>query len=894
MKTQVNIGLEGAFKVDIFSGKKFIESTDWFANFITPTGLTFPQIYPFVDCFRFLSLGSNNVPDNQGGCYTGAGLPYTSQLGTTGLSAPIPTYMTQQGTQESGQYIGWQGYANGSDGSSSACGTLLTEQGLKFYRAWNIPTGGVNGVNCTMSGTNNGVGLVINEFMVSPSSGSDPTGRYAFSRVRRTVTIKEGYSAIISYQLSVNFSNTGLTYFGPNTFSTGSADVTSDPDNDQQLISDWANLSGYYRHVYHGLNIINQAGAHDIPADYGAGMEPSLTDLSDYCFYLSPDNSNFDISTTGAPGSNEASAYAADGLMGLVYGIQMSPFLGTQTLKDDVFYGPTPVPGDGLSVAASIDWPQIPTNIRIGSLEHCSIPSVTNYVTGAETSCGGYQMFNDASQYDISYATPGALRKKTNEVDYKQQAIFSTRVSKLPIDTGNAQNTISGRTKTVTRKTLFSPVSSLGWNTRFGSLVFATNTPKIPGSNIYSPIIDTLFFDTSGRSLMQHYRYVNVVFDERGSGVADCRVDITPHAENINIFRNAQTYQAGYDPSLFTGNSTGLFLSGDFDAFIDGQGPDQFSLGNCSGWGCVLGLVPSQAISNNIPDCGLYDHNVVSGLGGLTVTNPPTKISPIYWPDPSQPLVLHLSDIKYYSTGDCFTEAFVDGINIIQSGIFYTPVISPLINYSGTLYTGNIYYTLTITGFQRPIYPSYFQSFEFIDKNLYSGILYDNSTFSIVFNGVFSGGDAIYYESHTGLLSGNYIYNGITNTGITDVVLVINGDFGIADLLYNTLYSGQIGSYGTTATPLESGDNSNNSYNWGSNPCGFVEPIAHLEYYENIGTTGFRLLPNYAAPNNQGNNYYSVTQGGALPGTSFNNGIELYQNIIYSAKCSDSVNCVDS
>jgi hypothetical protein len=782
MNTNVNMGLEGEFHIKIYSGKTLMEEVGPVKNFITPTGLTFPQIYPFVDCFRFLSLGSNNVPDNQGGYYTGTlpaptslGVDYwidgngkTGQRGTTGLSTPIPTYMTQQGTQESGQYIGWQGYANGSDGSSSACGTLLTEQGLKFYRAWNIPTGGVNGVNCTMSGTNNGVGLVINEFMVSPSSGSDPTGQYAFSRVRRTVTIKEGYSAIISYQLSINFSNTGLTYFA-NTFSTGSADVTSDPYNDQQLISDWANLSGYYRHVYHGLNIINQAGAHDTPVDYGAGMEPSLTDLSDYCFYLSPDNSNFDISTTGASGSNEASAYAADGLMGLVYGIQMSPFLGTQILNDDVFYGPTPVPGDGLSVAASIDWPQIPTNIRIGSSEHCSIPSVTNYVTGAETSCGGYQMFNDASQYDISYATPGALRKKTNEVDYKQQAIFSTRVSKLPIDTGNAQNTISGRTKTVTRKTLFSPVSSLGWNTRFGSLVFATNTPSTPGSNIYSPIVDTLFFDTSGRSLMQHYRYVNVVLDNRGTGVADAYISITPTGENINVFASGKTFQGAYDvvdgnisgfnplhPVLTLGNC--IPLSG-FSDINNTNGDYSYSFYGCSGYGMVYGIITgantAAQVSNGNFDCGLVDHNVTGNVGGngvLSLTLAPTSTGNIYWPNQSNQLKLKIDGIKYYM---------------------------------------------------------------------------DNSMCS------------------------NF----------------------------------------TAGQPISSGDP---GYTWASNPCNFCPPTGHIVHYENIGTTGFRLLPNYAAPNNQGNNYYSVTQGGALPGTSFNNGIELYQNIIYSAECSDSVNCVDS
>ena len=766
MKTNVNIGLEGEFHIKIYSGKTLMDEVGPVKNFITPTGLTYPQIYPFVDCFRFLSLGSDGNTSNQGGCFTGNGLPHTSQPGTTGLSTGISTYQTAQGTTESAQYIGWPGYANGSDNSESACGTLLTEQGPRFYRAWNIPTGGVN---YTM-GANGGAGLVINEFMVSPSSGSDPTGRYAFSRVRRTVTIPVGYSAIISYQLSINLGNTGLTYFGPNTFSTGSADVTSNAVDDLQLISGWANLSGYYRHVYHGLNTINQLGAHDTP-QYGVGMEPSLTDLSQYCFYLSPDNSNFDISTTGAPATNEASAYAADGLMGSVYGITMTPPITNPTLNDSVFYGPTPSP------SASSDWATIPSNIRIGTNTYFNIPSVTNYTSGVGADYVGYQVFNDASQSDISYATPGGQLTKSNEVDYKQKAIFSTRIFKLPIDTGNAQNSISGRTKTVTRKTLFSPVSSLGWNTRFGSLVFATNytASETPGSRTYSPFVDTLFFDTRGRSLMQHYRYVNVILDNRGTGVADAYISITPIGENINVFANAKTFQGEYDPSNVSGFnfSHPSFIAGNnivLSGYVDPNnitGLATYSDYNCSGYGMVYGILTgenvAQIISNGNYDCGLVDHNVTGNAGGngvLSLTLTPTSTGAIYWPNKNTQLHLSITEVKYYSTDGCFNS-----------------VPEP-----------------AISGY---------------------------------------GASAPYYSG--------------TNVGL---------------------------------------------YNWRTNPCHFCPPTGHIVHYENYETTGYRLLPNFAAPNNQGNNYYSVTQGGSLPGTSFNNGIELMFSINWSSPCSDSQNCL--
>src|ERR1017187_2973900 len=154
MKTDIQLGLNGAFRVQVYSGKTMTEDTDWFNNFITPTGLFFPTLYPFVDCFRFLSLGNDQSTANYGALLDGKG--------TTGLASPIPSFGTSDGGTQNATYIGWPGYANGSDGiSESACGTILTEQGPRFYRAWTIPTGGVK----VQNGSN---GLNISEFMVSP------------------------------------------------------------------------------------------------------------------------------------------------------------------------------------------------------------------------------------------------------------------------------------------------------------------------------------------------------------------------------------------------------------------------------------------------------------------------------------------------------------------------------------------------------------------------------------------------------------------------------------------------------------------------------------------------------------------------------------------------------
>jgi hypothetical protein len=784
MKTDIELGLQGAFKVDLYSGGKFVETTDWFSNFITPTGLYYPNIYPFVDCFRFLTLGDDTSTPNSGAGYPGS---EAQGLGTTGLADPIITFGTSLGNQ-AGTYIGWPGYENGINGftnssssSQSACGTLFTEQGPRFYRAWAIPTGGVN------YNINNGeAGLVINEFMVSPSSGSDPTGRYAFSRVRRTITIPNGYSAIISYQLSINIQNTGLTFFGPGTFTTGNADVTSE-DDDYLLVNGWANLSGYYRQVYHGLNFVNSAGAHDT-LPWGCGMEPSITDLSNYCFYLSPDNSAFDISKTGAVTTNSTEAYNADGLMGSLFGIPSPTVPIGQTLTDDIFYGLVPFANNGLSSYDTT--PYIPYNIRIGKRNLIEVPSVTNYASG-EAFTFSYQETNDATLYDISYATPGSQLVNPNKVNFQQKAVLSTRIFKLPMDFNtNDQNLITGRTKTITRKTLFSPVSSLGYNTRFASLVFASNLdPQDNAGSTFYPMVDTLFFNASGRSLMAHYRLLDVVLDERGSGVADSYINIissgyspTQNLDNVNRFYSRQTFQGPYD--INDGNPYGFDLinshmqGGGNEIYtpsnqivsvpLSGSGHSNNLLGealmtainrdgsyasyNSSGWGMVYGVVADDdTYYNQNIDCGIIDHNITGTTNTLSLTPRPVVTDRVYWPDLQTPLILSITGVRYFSTGTCWT------------------------------------------------------------------------------------------------------------------------------------------SQGAGSVPLSSGAG---SYDWGTNLCQFCPPTGHIEHHEHIGGVGYRLLPNHGIPNNDSLNIYSPLMGGAYPGLSFDNGIELYFNISWNSPCPPGIpNC---
>lgn len=652
MKTKVELGLQGAFKVDLYKGKEFVETTDWFSNFITPTGLMYPTTYSFVDCFKFLSIGTNiGSVQNDGG---------TTGNPTTGLASPITGFSSSYGIQ-TGTYIGWQGYEIGDGVSASACGTILTETGPRFFRAWSIPTGGSDAI------VTENAGLAIQEFMVSPSSGSDPTGRYAFSRIVRPVTIPSGYRAIISYQLSVNIKNTGINQFFNGTFTTGNADVSED----QSLMQGWSNLSGYYRQVYHGLQCIDENGAHYVPK-YGAGMEPYLKNLQQYLFYLSPDNAAFDVSSvTGGPQPSVNTAYQADGLMSTLLGIPMTRpenVPGDIASINNYYYGP---------VITHSDYPSniTPRNIRLGNSSTSLLtPSTHDYsVSATDLTNFDYQEFEDASTKMISYATPGLSGLNPTKANFTQKAVFSTRLQALPINMVG-QNLPTGRKKTITRKTLFSPVSSLGYNTRFGSLVFGyanDATTSAPDRVIY-PMVDTLFFDSSGRSLMQHYRLITPYMADRGHGVADSYICITPTGENTQRFNSRRTIQGiitgGSYTSTYTNITNQILNSG---AWLDtsGQNPESTPFGGgapYSGWGGVIGVQGGEYAFLPV-DCGLINHT--TGMTGK-----PLNSGTIYWPDSvhGSPLSIAVTGVLYYDPSWSYGTQPLSSGQLVTSGYSWT------------------------------------------------------------------------------------------------------------------------------------------------------------------------------------------------------------------------------
>jgi hypothetical protein len=507
IKANVNLALEGKFKVDIFNKSgELIESTDWFNNFITPTGLSYVYNYKFADCFRFLSIGTGDALNS-------GNASLAQPTGTTGLHKPINYIHTNlssgvypnitgwsgvaytgnpyQGTL-SGQYIGPWGYSEEGQAINE------TPTGPRYYRSWRMP------YYESVVANND---LTISEFMVSPSSGSDSAGNKAFSRVRRDVRIPKDTYAYISYQLGINMSSSTIQVFGSGTFDTGNAEDTYESVE----VAQWAKLSGYYRQTYHGLAWIDDAGQTFV-SKYGAIMEPSWTGMDECRFYLSTDNGEFNVSKSGGAQSNESLAYAADGLLQYV---TEPPYEFTDSISNPEYESSIP----------SADSEKLPQNIRFKGVA----PHMYDYTAESENNISilkvdDYRTFSNATM-GVNEDAPSGLY--SDSPNFGNKVLISTKGFNLPVSGDQ-----TGRTRTLIRRHSFMPSKSLGKNVRFGSLVYAFRRENEP-SNAFWPMIDCMFYDSSGQHILAHYREITGVYlTNRGSGILEAYTYTIPTLDN--------------------------------------------------------------------------------------------------------------------------------------------------------------------------------------------------------------------------------------------------------------------------------------------------------------------------------------------------------------------------
>jgi hypothetical protein len=914
MNGKIEYGIEGAFKMDLFSGEQFHSTTDWFSNFITPTGLMYPNLYAFADCFRYLSLGRST--SNHSGTIS------LGSLGTTGLLDPIGSYTTSNGSNQTANYIDWRGYATGEFNSN--CGTVLSETGPRFYRAWYIPTGKQN---LSMNEPQGG-GLSIGEFMVSPSNATDSTGKYAFSRVIRNLFIPNGFRAVVSYQLKMNIRNTGYTVFSGGSFRTGNAEV----ENDFNLVKTWSNLSGYYRQVYHGLRCVDNYGMTFVPK-FGDGMEPTSRNLAKTIWYLSPDNSQFQVNPTGGTQLVASNSYISNGLMSHIKNL-----LG---LKSAISYTNAPNATDtDLNNHYTDNNPSISalpsdivlSNIRIGGTSPLKLPQIANYTSGdANLTSFTYQTSQDVSNRFISYATPGVNKFNPFFSDFGKLAAFTSATNALPISM-TGQNLITGRKKTVSRRSIFSPVSSLGYNTRFGSLVYGfQSSTDNDGISIYYPMIDCLFFDSSGRSLMPHYRFISGIhLVERGTGIAEAFMMLSGiSGDNIFKFPLRSTFNGPYSGTSILHSkinevvstvggaslAAGFLFSGGFNTSFGGI-TGSFSDGTTTfnnGLGAVFGVVVPSGFYDLKPDLGLADHS-------LTNVTEPSFTGKIYWPyiSDDKQIVLITSGVKFYHPD--IARAILDsGFNFgpnqmvkkvefelldSSNGTVLQPTSSTMLfgpsgsttgpnlpsgyylttsPFNGGQISATDFVNNTSASFTGYIIPHYRIGGNLSGSTWFSTIPIDAFTFTVnKSNSTISGNTYTKVTSFFSTVTTAPSQRGFPNgTGSP----IRNGD------RLGVFFSGTEAGSPLYLTYVSGQQNGANSKLFGFSPSGiayltnFCLPSGYAIHGENYGPTGYRLSPNFAPPNYYGNNLQSASQGGEYPALSLDNGLEVYLDISWSSPC---------
>ena len=306
MLTNQNLILEGVFKYKLYDASGNIkQQSDNLKNFITPTGLSYPSIFKFADCFRFLSLGS------------GTGANTILGLGTTGLNIPIPEF----------QYIGSRtsfSDVNTSEYEIPGCGYTESNNKLVLSRSWKVPissqtfagnyifkelmlspgrpTGITNLCGCLGSDTSNGGvdASAIADYYDSISYSLICNANKAFSRIILTnpITVNVTDFLVVSYDLNINY-NSGISHFVNsinNNFSTnwsgyitGSSSVINhglclinDKDNTQK--SSYRNQINNYFWQY-------EYGESYVPL-WGSPLEPSCLS-NNLLAYISTDNVQF-------------------------------------------------------------------------------------------------------------------------------------------------------------------------------------------------------------------------------------------------------------------------------------------------------------------------------------------------------------------------------------------------------------------------------------------------------------------------------------------------------------------------------------------------------------------------------------------------------------------------
>ena len=826
MKANTEYGLEGSFKMDTFDGKgKLIDSTDYFSNFITYSGLIYPLTYHFPECFKFLTIGTSNAGNS------------TITTGIAGTPVSFDVIDVFNGSSFPDQSLSYLGPVNYSKGD---CGVQVSKDGPSYYRGWRIPTG---------TNTVAGEDVTFREFMVSPSSGSDASGRVAFSRVPREVTLRSGASAIVSYRLKLKIQSTGVNYLTG--FDTTKADL-----EDGELATLWSTgTTGHYRQVYHGLSVMDPNGNTFIPK-FGDAMEPACKNYDKLAAYFSADNSQFDCSPTGGQALSFSKSYNADGLLNVAFGhdytevvIEANP--ANYAFKNTVIEAGYP---DDIKNYAK--------DIRYKTVKD---PNYANY-TGKSISVDYDATF---STNNVSVASPGKLGYNTELLDYRNKSTIASVVIPLRFNPNSGQQ---DRKKTITRRAIFTPVKSYGYNARYGSFVYAFKN----GAD-YWPVVDCLFSNNSGQLLMDHFRDITgVSFDSKGSGVSAVSGRMVLSPESFGKFNYGLLVDSN---GLLTGFvKDANYLNGSYDMSL---APHKITdLNEPSTTGTLY--YPTSVTENNLVSIKFNDlHFYRGGFGTIS--------SGAYGFTPTKQLIadFKFSGLKSSGTSGTILTTYLTGSDVlavadsVASGGFYITsgqftgtgsegnlneltLSGSLVNYtlsgfSGYLYSGNTLFT----GFSVVVTPEsgfivdvsgqdyliaakrvtrFFDTGDFMSSLLKrgSGISLPNSEFNVRFSGKDTSNNDLYLTYlHNVYLNDPGAWEGTSSiTG-----LIRYTDFSTPDITYM------------------------------HTEAGMLKPNNYF-----LGYTG---------------NVLSQIHGGTYPGLSDKNTLEVDMNLSWSAPCVGVAGCTE-
>ena len=273
--------INGQFKIDTYGkDNQLKETTNYFDNFITSTGLEYIKTFAFADCFRYLSLGSGTT---------------LNSLTTTGISTGIPQFSYIGGTQNDGCT---EQLASQYDGKS--CGYKISNSGVILSRGWRVPTGsdffdtdyefqefvlspgqpyatgyesdGITYTPAQVCGCDQPI-TYISPGVDGPVYGkesSDFVSNYpticdsvsAFVRVLKDTPKLKGDYLVVNYSLNVNF-NTGMRNFNilVNRSPLPSQTNPIDPYN-------WVVSSGVYSIIHPGIKLINDGNVTNVTPDF--------------------------------------------------------------------------------------------------------------------------------------------------------------------------------------------------------------------------------------------------------------------------------------------------------------------------------------------------------------------------------------------------------------------------------------------------------------------------------------------------------------------------------------------------------------------------------------------------------------------------------------------------